>query len=85
MRVKLDQSVKQASMFMAFFLLTAMAWTQKTITGTVTDAESGEPLIGANILVKGTSLGNVTDIDGTYSIQANTGDVLVFSYTGYEN
>lgn len=77
--------MKQASMFMAFFLLTAMAWTQKTITGTVTDAESGEPLIGANILVKGTSLGNVTDIDGTYSIQANTGDVLVFSYTGYEN
>ncbi|MCB0600923.1 MAG: carboxypeptidase-like regulatory domain-containing protein [Saprospiraceae bacterium] len=81
MRVKLDQSVKQASVFVAFLLLTAMTWAQKTITGTVTDAESGEPLIGANIVIKGTSTGNVTDIDGTYSIQANMGDVLVFSYT----
>lgn len=54
------------------------------ITGTVTDAETGEPLPGANILVKGTSTGTVTDFDGKFTIQANEGDVLVFSYTGYQ-
>ena len=71
MRVKLDTWLKNASMLLAFMLITAMAWSQKTITGTVTDADSGEPLIGANIVIKGTSTGNVTDIDGTYSLQAN--------------
>lgn len=56
-----------------------------TITGTVTDDESGEPLIGVNILVKGTSSGGVTDFDGNYSITANPGDILVFSYLSYES
>jgi TonB-linked SusC/RagA family outer membrane protein len=54
-----------------------------TITGTITDAETGEALPGANILVKGTSRGTVTDFDGKYSIEAESGEVLVFSYTGY--
>ena len=56
---------------------------QRTITGTVTD-ESGETLIGASILVKGTTTGAVTDIDGTYSITVPEGsNILQFSYTGY--
>jgi TonB-linked SusC/RagA family outer membrane protein len=60
---------------------TALA--QRTITGTVTD-ETGEALIGASILVKGTTTGAVTDIDGTYSITVPDGNsVLQFSYTGY--
>lgn len=42
-------------------------------------------MIGANVLVKGTSRGTVTDFDGHYSIQANEGDVLVISYTGYDS
>lgn len=54
-----------------------------TITGTITDAETGEGLPGANILIKGTSRGTVTDFDGKYSIEAEPGEVLVFSYTGY--
>ena len=54
-----------------------------TITGTVT-ATDGEPLIGVNVLVKGTSTGTVTDLDGKYSLEANESDVLVFSYTGYQ-
>ena len=53
---------------------------EKTITGTVTD-ESG-PLPGVSILVKGTTTGTETDFDGKYSIQANTGDVLVYSFIG---
>lgn len=53
---------------------------EKTISGTVT--ESGLPLPGATVLVKGTSKGVSTDFDGKYSIQAKAGDVLEFSYVG---
>lgn len=56
---------------------------QKTVSGKVTDANNGEALIGANVLVKGTDDGTITDIDGSYSLKASEGQVLVFSYTGY--
>ncbi len=54
---------------------------EQTITGTVTDG-NGLPLPGVNVLVKGTSAGTQTDFDGNYSITANEGDVLVFSFVG---
>jgi len=57
----------------------------QTITGTITDASSGEPLIGVNVLVQGTSRGTITDLDGRYSIDASEGETLVFSYTGYKD
>ncbi len=57
---------------------------QKTITGTVTAAEDGMPLPGASVIVKGASNGSQTDFNGKYSIKANHGDVLVFSYVGYK-
>lgn len=61
----------------------ASAVAQRAITGKVTD-KSGGPLIGASILVKGTSSGSVTDVDGTYSLNAPDGaTTLVVSYTGY--
>ncbi len=55
----------------------------RTITGTVTD-ESGDPLIGANVLAKGTAVGAITDVDGNYSINvpAET-SALQFAYVGY--
>lgn len=56
----------------------------KPITGVVTSAENGEPLIGVTIGIKGTSSGTVTDIDGSYSINVDEGAVLIFSYTGFE-
>lgn len=56
-----------------------------TITGTVTGSGDGEPLIGVNVLIQGTSTGTVTDLDGKYSIEANEGDILEFSYTGFQN
>lgn len=56
---------------------------QRTVSGKVTD-NSGIPLIGASVLVKGTSTGTVTDIDGNYSLAVPAGsEVLVFSYTGF--
>ncbi|UZO80958.1 SusC/RagA family TonB-linked outer membrane protein [Aquimarina sp. ERC-38] len=55
---------------------------QSTISGTVTD-NTGLPLPGVNIVVKGTNNGTQTDFDGKYSITANQGDVLLFSYVGF--
>lgn len=55
---------------------------EKTISGTVSD-DSGLPLPGATVLVKGTSAGTSTDFDGKYSIKASQGASLVFSFVGY--
>ena len=55
---------------------------QAGVTGVVTD-ESGEPLIGVTVLVKGGSQGSVTDLEGKFTLVANVGDVLQFSYIGY--
>ncbi len=55
---------------------------EKTISGTVVD-ETNMPLPGATVIIKGTTTGTSTDFDGNYSITANTGDVLTFSYVGY--
>jgi TonB-linked SusC/RagA family outer membrane protein len=64
-----------------FAVVPAMA--QRTVSGTVTD-QNGDPLIGATVLLKNTSTGTVTDIDGTYSLEIPEGEqTLVFSYTGF--
>ena len=54
---------------------------QKAVTGTITD-QSGVPLPGVNILVKGTQRGTQTDFDGNYAINAASNETLVFSYIG---
>ena len=77
--------MKKLSLVLAcslFFLGYALA--QRTITGTVSDV-GGEPLIGASVLVKGTTVGTVTEVDGSYSINVPSGGTtLVVSYTGFE-
>lgn len=55
---------------------------QRLITGTVTD-ENNEPVIGANIVEKGTTNGTVTDIDGKFSLQVGNNAILHISYIGY--
>lgn len=59
---------------------------QVSVSGSVTDADSGEPLIGVNILVKGTVLGTVSDVDGNFSLKINSNPpiILVVSSVGYE-
>ncbi len=56
----------------------------KQVTGTVTDAISGESVPGANILIKGTTSGVVSDFDGNYTISVSNTDVLVVSFIGYK-
>lgn len=53
-----------------------------SVSGTVKDAK-GEPLIGVSVLVKGTTNGTVTDLDGKFSLKVSVGDTLEFSYIGY--
>ena len=71
------------TLLLAFVVQISFAQEQRTISGIVTDAE-GIPLPGVNIIIKGTSTGVQTDFDGNYSIQAQTGDVLVYSFIGME-
>src|SRR5699024_64181 len=58
---------------------------QETITGTITDAQSGETLPGVNILVKGTTTGTSTDTDGSFELEVpSLQDTLVVTYVGYQ-
>lgn len=66
-----------------FLLVSTYAFAQSAVTGTVTD-KSGMPLIGVSVVEKGTTNGNVTDIDGKYSVKVEKGKTLVFSYIGYQ-
>ncbi|MDR2499274.1 MAG: TonB-dependent receptor [Tannerellaceae bacterium] len=81
-KIKLWKSLALAVAFLLFG--THAAWSQSgAVSGTVTDT-SGEPLIGVNVIIKGTANGAITDIDGKYSLQqVSPQSVLVFSYVGY--
>ena len=75
---------KVTSLLFALMLLPMMAFAANVkVSGTVTD-NSGEPLIGGSVIVKGTQFGTQTNIDGEFSINAAEGDVLSFSYIGYQ-
>ena len=70
-------------LFMALFLMNvSWAFAQLTVTGRV-QSKSGEPLIGVNVVEKGTTNGTVTDLDGNYSLRTEKGKTLVFSYIGF--
>lgn len=71
------------SMILALLLLliSPLVYAQTTFSGVVTDGD-GLPLPGASVLIKGTATGTQTDFDGNYTIDANQGDVLVFSFVG---
>ena len=77
-------SVKGYLLLFLVFMSTLGFAQEKNVTGNVLSQEDGLGLPGVNILVKGTSIGASTDIDGSYSITAPSGDaVLVFSYLGF--
>ncbi len=76
----MKKRIQQLLLFIALLFAAQVASAQ--ITGTVTSADDGEPLIGVSVLVKGTTKGAYTDMDGKYTVAASAGDVLVFTYTG---
>ncbi len=66
----------------AFFVLSVWAQ-ERTVTGTVKDAETGETVPGANVIEKGTTNGTTTDLDGNFSVSVQEGATLVVSFVGY--
>jgi Ca-activated chloride channel homolog len=81
--------MKKTMLFVALFLsLANLVLAQRTITGTVTDSENKEPLVGATVVLKGTKIGTLTDVDGHYSLKISPKSnavTLVFAFTGYTN
>lgn len=70
--------------FLLFLFAGLLASAQRNVSGVLTDSKTSEPLIGANVLVKGSGIGTITDVDGSWSLSVPDGySVLVFSYTGY--
>ena len=68
------------------FLTYVYAAGQTTVTGNVSSADDKQPLAGANITIKGTTTGVITDLNGNYTIQVDSPeDILVFSYVGYNS
>ena len=72
----------QSLFFVLFLLSSTLAFAQNRVTGVVTD-KTGEPMIGVNVLEKGTTNGTVTDIDGKFTVDMPQGKTLVFSFIGF--
>lgn len=72
------------SILFFMLILPVFMFGQTSIKGTVTEQATSIPLPGVNVVVKGTTNGTATDFDGNYAIDAKDGDILVFSYVGYQ-
>jgi TonB-linked SusC/RagA family outer membrane protein len=87
MKHKIFTTICRMAVCLAFLLVSASAWSQRTIVGKVVD-DSGDPMPGATVVLKGTTTGVITDVDGNYKliINGNTpaGAMLLFNYTGYD-
>ena len=93
----MNQSLRKTALMVGAFSLLGLCYSPKAyaadavqnvqqakkITGTVVDSQG--PIIGASVVVKGTSNGVATDFDGNFSLNANPGQTLVISYIGYVN
>ena len=76
--------MKHIKLTLLLLLLPALAMAQINLTGTVVDAQSGEPLVGVSISSPKNSTGTITDIDGRFSLTLQQADLVSFSYIGYD-
>lgn len=72
-------------LMLSLLLLPMAAFAQTTASGTVVDASTGESIIGANVVEKGTTNGTITDFDGNFTLTVQDGSVLEISYMGYKS
>lgn len=81
-----DKACIRFCLLLAILLLTNLqAFAQQTVRGSVTDASTQTPLIGVNVLVKGTAVGTITDVDGNFTINVpENATSLIFSYVGFQ-
>ena len=78
----MEKNLKIFLMFLLFVTGTSGIFAQRTVTGTVLDTDK-QPVIGANVLVKGTTVGTITDVNGKYTINVpSSSTILVFSFIG---
>ena len=76
--------LNRALPLLALLLVSVGLWAQTTVSGTLTDSETGDPLIGAYVLATGTDRGTVADFEGKYSLEVPAGvNSITVSYTGY--
>lgn len=81
----MKKSYAYSLLFLMFMLCSLPLYAQQQVSGTVTTEEDGLPLPGVSVVIEGTNMGVVSDIDGNYSIEVpNSQAVLVFSFIGYE-
>ena len=71
------------ALLMAVISLATVSAQAITVSGTVTDAKDGTPLVGCSVQIKGTTKGTVTNMNGQYTIQSKKGETLLFQYIGY--
>lgn len=84
MKFNFDHLQRGCLLLVVLVFTSAFAFAQTEVSGQITDGENGDPLIGASILVTGTSTGTITDFDGNYSLNVPaTAESLTVSYTGY--
>ena len=76
--------MKNYFIYFFLFLFSLSGFAQEiSVKGCVTDSDTGEPLIGANVKIKGKSSGTITDVNGDFHLQASSDDILVVSFIGY--
>ena len=85
-QIKIKNMMKFLKQIQILFLLflSLGAFAQQSVSGLITD-NSGTPLPGVNVIIQGTNVGVSSDFDGNYQINADNGQILVFSYIGYES
>ncbi|MDD6854778.1 MAG: carboxypeptidase-like regulatory domain-containing protein, partial [Prevotella sp.] len=78
--------MKKVLLILLAVMTAAQMYAQKTLTGTITDGDTQEPIIGASVQVTGTSSGGVSDLDGHFSIVIPEGrKTVTISYVGYKS
>lgn len=81
---QISTTMKRLNLFLLLLLMPMFLLAQTTISGVVMAEGEPDPVIGANVMVKGTTTGTITDFDGNFLLDAKVGDVLLISYMGYK-
>ena len=83
MELNISMLRKLLLMLVMVFSFTMIHAQHKVVTGTVTDANDGMGIPGVSVVVKGTTVGTSTDIDGKFTLEAEASSTLIFSFVGY--
>ena len=81
--MKRNATFKVLLMFIVGLFLSVNTFAQQIVVKGIVKDTTGEPIIGANVIVKGTTNGTITDFDGNFLLNANKGDIIVISFIGY--